>query len=88
MEPESLCTRVLKAKYYPDGDLLKSEEKPGISYSRRSIVRGLKAIKQGMIRRVGDGTMINIWGDPGCQEGLHGDHAHRGEPRSSPRCLI
>jgi hypothetical protein len=64
MEPESLCTRVLKAKYYPDGDLLKSEEKPGISYSRRSIVRGLKAIKQGMIRRVGDGTMINIWGGP------------------------
>lgn len=40
------------------------QEKPGISYSRRSIVRGLEALKEGLIWRVGDGTRINIWSDP------------------------
>jgi hypothetical protein len=48
-EPESLWAQVLRAKYYPDGDLLQSEEKPGISYSWRSIIRGLEAVKEGMI---------------------------------------
>jgi hypothetical protein len=61
---------VLRAKYYPDGELLKSEEKLDTSYSWRSIVRGLKAIKQGMIWRVGDGTMINIWEDPWLPRGV------------------
>jgi hypothetical protein len=39
-------------------------EKPGISYSWRSIVQGIHAIKDGLIWRVGDGTQINIWADP------------------------
>jgi hypothetical protein len=39
------------------GQLLNAVEKPGISYSWRSIVSGLKAVKEGMIWRVGDGTM-------------------------------
>jgi hypothetical protein len=64
MEPNSLCAQVLRAKYYPDGKLLKSIEKPGISYSWRSTVRGLKAVKDGMIWRVGDGNHVNIWEDP------------------------
>jgi hypothetical protein len=70
MEPESLCAQVLRAKYYPDGDLLKVEEKQGISYSWRSIVRGLRAVKEGMIWRVGDGTQINIWQDPWLPRGV------------------
>jgi hypothetical protein len=63
-EPESLCAQVLLAKYYPDDDLLQSEEKPGISYSWRSIIRGLEAVKEGMIWRVGNGDQINMWLDP------------------------
>jgi len=38
--PESLCAQVLMAKYYSDGDPLAAQEKPGISYSWRSILRG------------------------------------------------
>ena len=38
-------------------------EGPGISYSWRSIVRGLQALKEGLIWRVGDGSQINIWLD-------------------------
>jgi hypothetical protein len=55
---------VLRAKYYPDGKLLEAIEKSGMSYFWRSIVRGLKALKEGIIWRVGDGTNIKIWEDP------------------------
>jgi len=54
--PESLCAQVLRAKYFPDGDIMKVQEGPGISYSWRSIVRGVHALKKGIIWRVGDGT--------------------------------
>ena len=35
-----------------------------ISYSWRSIVRGIQALNNGLIWRVGDGTQINVWLDP------------------------
>jgi hypothetical protein len=70
IEPGSLCAQVLRAKYYPGGDPLVAEEKPGISYSWRSILRGFKALKEGLIWRVGDGTRINIWSDPWIPNGV------------------
>ena len=45
-------------------------EKPGISYSWRSIVRGVQALKKGLIWRVGDGTQIDIWSDPWLPDGI------------------
>lgn len=63
-DPESLCAQVLCAKYFPDGNVLAATEQPGISYSWRSIVRGLDALKKGLIWRVGSGEKINIWLDP------------------------
>jgi len=32
-DPDSLCERLLKAKYWPDGHILEAVEKPCISYS-------------------------------------------------------
>lgn len=64
MDPESLCAQVWRAKYFPNGDLSEVQEKPGISYSWRSILRGICALKEGLIWRVGDGTKINISSDP------------------------
>ena len=64
MNPDSLCARLLMAKYCPDGDLMKVREGPGISYSWRSIVRGIQALKEGIIWRVGNGESIKIWEDP------------------------
>lgn len=49
MNPDSLCAWVLNAKYFPNGELLHVKEKPGISYSWRSIVRGIEAMKEGLI---------------------------------------
>ena len=37
--------------------------RPGISYSWRSLLRGLRALENGIIWRVGDGTQIRIWED-------------------------
>jgi len=68
--PESLCAQVLMAKYYSDGDPLAAQEKPGISYSWRSILRGFRALKEGLVWRVGDGTQINIWNDPWIPNGI------------------
>jgi hypothetical protein len=62
--PDSLCSQVLRAKYFPDGNLLKASPVPGMSYVWRSILKGLEVLKQGLIWRVGDGQNIEIWNDP------------------------
>ena len=62
-EPESLCAQVLRAKYYPTGDLLNCELKKGSSYTWQSIWAGIQTFKKGHIWRVGDGEKINIWND-------------------------
>lgn len=63
-EPDSLCARVLEAKYFPDGDVLTTQPKEGMSYTWRSILKGIEVLKQGVIKRVGDGASIKIWADP------------------------
>jgi hypothetical protein len=62
--PDSLCARVLRAKYYPDGDILRAGPKAGASFTWRSIIVGLPTFKRGYIWRVGTGESINIWTDP------------------------
>jgi hypothetical protein len=62
--PESLCARVLRAKYFIDGDLLRAKPVPGMNYVWRSILKGLEVLKLGVIWRVGDGDNIKIWSDP------------------------
>lgn len=36
-DPDTLCAKVLKARYFPDGDVLRATPKAGISYAWRSI---------------------------------------------------
>ncbi|XP_073360407.1 uncharacterized protein [Aegilops tauschii subsp. strangulata] len=62
--PDSLCARLLKAKYFPDTSILDAQPKVGISYTWRSILKGVQLLKEGVIWRVGDGTNINIWSGP------------------------
>ena len=63
-DPDSLCASVLRAKYFPSGDLLNCQLKKGSSYTWQSIWAGIQTFKRGHIWRVGDGTQINIWDDP------------------------
>jgi hypothetical protein len=62
--PEYLCARVLHAKYFIDGDLLRAKPVPGMNYVWRSILKGLEVLKLGVIWRVGDGANIKLWSDP------------------------
>jgi hypothetical protein len=62
--PESLCARVLRAKYFPNGDILKAGPKAGSSFTWQSILAGITTFKRGYIWRVGNGENIKIWNDP------------------------
>lgn len=62
--PESLCAKILKAKYYANSMILEAKPKQGMSYTWKSILRGLDVIKMGMKWRVGDGRNLKIWSDP------------------------
>jgi hypothetical protein len=54
--PDSLCARILKVKCFPNSSCLSARPKDGISYTWRSILKGiLVLIKEGMIWRIGDG---------------------------------
>ena len=46
---ESLCCRILGAKYFPGGDVLQAVAKPCMSYSWRSILKGVQVLKKGII---------------------------------------
>jgi len=63
-QPNSLCARVLNAKYFANTTVLEARAKSGMSYSWRSILEGLEVVKKGLIWRVGDGVGLNIWTDP------------------------
>ena len=64
VSPYTLCGQVLKAKYFPNGTILQCEARDGISYTWRSILKGVDLIKEGVIRRIGNGESVNIWTDP------------------------
>ena len=61
--PDSLYATVLRARYFPSGDLLNAELKKGSSFTWQSIWAGISTLKRGHIWRVGDGTNIDIWKD-------------------------
>jgi hypothetical protein len=62
--PLSLCSRILKAKYFPNSTVLEAQPRSGMSYAWRSILKGVDLLKQGLIWRVGHGADLNIWSDP------------------------
>jgi ribonuclease HI len=60
---DSLCSRVLKGKYFHQGDFLTAREKKNSSHTWRAILAGRKALEAGLIRRIGDGKTTDIWSD-------------------------
>jgi hypothetical protein len=61
--PESLCARVLKARYFKDSDILQASCPKGGSYTWRSIIHGRDLLKKGLIWRIGDGKSVDVWSD-------------------------
>ena len=61
--PSSLVARVLKARYFPTGNLLNAKLGSSPSYSWWSIHSSLEVIRRGTRWRVGNGKQIHIWED-------------------------
>jgi hypothetical protein len=66
LNPESLCARVLRAKYFPNCSIWEARNTFGISYTWRSILKGIQVLKEGIIWRVGNGrrSSIKFWSAP------------------------
>lgn len=62
--PESLCARLLKARYYPRGCLTDTSFYSNPSQTWQAIVYGLELLKKGIIWRIGSGSQVRIWRDP------------------------
>lgn len=60
---ESLCARVLKARYFEEMDIMSAPCPQGCSYTWRSLMHGRELLAHGLIWRVGDGTKINLQHD-------------------------
>jgi hypothetical protein len=61
--PDSLCARLLKARYYPSCDLLDTAFIQNQSQSWQGVVHGLELLKRGVIWRIGLGTKVKIFRD-------------------------
>jgi hypothetical protein len=64
--PESLCARVLRAKYFPNGELVDTVFTGNASPTWRSIEYGLELLKQGIVWRVGRVRRSRYGGTRGC----------------------
>ena len=59
-ELQSLCARVLRAKYYSDGCLLKAKAKSGSSFTWQSVLASLECLKRAIFgERVMDRKLIS-----------------------------
>ena len=61
--PDSLCARVLKAKYYHGADLLDTAFIHNASPGWQGIMHGLELLKKGCIWRICNGNSVRIWRD-------------------------
>ncbi|XP_020153536.1 uncharacterized protein [Aegilops tauschii subsp. strangulata] len=59
--PNTLCARVLKSIYHPTTDILEAELGDRPSQVWRAVVQGRDILKQGLIKRIGNGASTNIW---------------------------
>jgi ribonuclease HI len=55
---------VLRAKYYPNGNLIDTVFTGNASSTWQAIEYGLELLKKGIIWRIGNGTAVRIWRDP------------------------
>lgn len=62
-QPNSLCARVLKARYYSVDSIMSATAPASASFTFRSILWGRDLLREGLIWRIGNGTGVNIHHD-------------------------
>jgi hypothetical protein len=58
---DSLCARVLKARYFGEGEFWNASCPKRLSYTWKSILHGRELLKEGVVWRVGNGEKIDVW---------------------------
>jgi hypothetical protein len=58
-----MCARLLKAKYYPNGEFIDIVFLSDASPTWRAIKHGVALLKRGIIWRIGSRTKVQIWRD-------------------------
>ncbi|XP_073354033.1 uncharacterized protein [Aegilops tauschii subsp. strangulata] len=61
--PDSMCSRLLKGVYYPNGSILSAHLGNNPSQVWRAILEGRDILRQGLVRRIGNGATTRIWED-------------------------
>jgi hypothetical protein len=59
--PDSLCSRLLKAKCFPNSELVDTAFPTDTSPTWKPIEHGLELVKKGIISRIGSGARVQIW---------------------------
>ncbi|XP_019166706.1 PREDICTED: uncharacterized protein LOC109162458 [Ipomoea nil] len=67
-KPESLVSRIFKARYYPKGSFFDACIGNNPSFCWRSIMAAQEVICGGVMRRIGDGKATLIWDHPWLQD--------------------
>jgi hypothetical protein len=62
-DPDSVASKILKAKYFPQTSFLEAKLGSKPSYTWRSIFNARELLVEGLQWRVGDGQSIKIWGE-------------------------
>ncbi|KAK2435146.1 putative mitochondrial protein [Trifolium repens] len=62
-KPDTLLSKVLKAKYFPKSDILHVKPSQNMSYTWNSILKASWILKKGGLWKIGNGENINIWHD-------------------------
>ena len=60
--PKLLMMVILKARYFPNESSMNALVRVNPSYTRRSLLEGRKILNRGVVWRVGNGFIINIYG--------------------------
>lgn len=75
---DSLCARVLKARYFRECDFMQAKCPRRASFTWRGIVHGRELLEKGLLWRIGDGSKVSIWSNnwiprEGCKHPLGGN---------------
>lgn len=62
--PNSLMSRLLKARYFPAGNFLNASLGHNPSYTWRSLHSSQDLLRLGCRWEIGDGTSIRVWEEP------------------------
>jgi hypothetical protein len=68
--PSSLCARVLKGKYYPNGEFMTTNKNKHASHTWRAILKGRSVLEMGLIHHIGNVTSTSIWNDKWIPNGV------------------